>query len=139
MLIKVIISSWIAGLVALAWMRVISATNFGRLSWPFVPVSSKSQRRYRQSVYFFIGALAWFVIAVLISVGYVWLVERSVLTYYDAGSAILYSMAWWALTITVIFPFAKVGIAGWRHGRWLWLESLAAWLVFGIVWGWLIS
>ena len=133
MLITVIISVGIAGLSMLVWLRIISATDKGVLSWPFVPIENLIGREYNRNVQFIVGVIVWLFVSLFFSVFYWLAVEQSWLTYYNAESVIVFTWLLGSITQIIIFPMTKCGIGGWRLSAWVWLESLSGWSVFGYV------
>lgn len=129
----------LAGFVMLLWLRIIASTNFAYLSWPFAPLDFFAGQKYNTNVRFSLGLALWFLLSSLIALFYWSGVENGFLTYYDFGSSLLFSFLLWLLTVLFIFPLVGLGIFGFKLGRWVWLESLVSWLIFGVIFGLLIS
>ncbi len=139
MFITTIISFWIAGIVMLLWLRIISATDKGLLSWPFIPIEKLVGVEYNRNVQFIVGIILWLVVSLPFGFVYWFLVEKSILTYYDFGSVILLTWFLASFSLLIIFPLVKFGVAGRKLGRFVWIESLVSWIVFGFVFYMLIK
>lgn len=129
----------LAGIGMLFWQRIIGATNFGVLSWPFAPLEYIAPMKYNPNVRFVYGVVLWIFAAVPIAVVYWILVETSILRGYSVGTSITYSFFLWIITVLIVFKALRLGFAGHEAGRWVWLESLVAWLLFGVIFGLLIT
>ncbi len=129
----------VAGIGMLVWLRIFSAADALQLTWPFAPIDTIVPNRFKSSVQFCLGIILWLPIPVFLAWGYLWLVENNSVTYYTFGSAVLYALYMWIVTCIGIFPLARNGVLGMRIGRWVWLESMAGWLIFGVIFGLLIE
>jgi len=139
MYISVLGKMWLAGFVMLLWLRIIASTSFGKLSWPFAPGEYFLNKKYNPNIRFGVGVIFWSLLSFVFAFFY-WLgAENGFLTYYDFGSGLLYAFLLWLLAILVVFPAVGFGIFALRLGRWVWLESLVGWLIFGFIFGLLIS
>jgi len=129
----ILVAFVIAGLVMLLWLRIISAIDKALLSWPFTPIEKLVGNDYNRNVQFGVGVFLWLLLSPLLAWVYYILVEKSIITYYDAGSVWL--LVWLMFTIVqlVTLPLTKCGIAGRLLNKFVWLESLTSWLVFGLV------
>lgn len=139
MFLNILIAMLVAGFVMLLWHRVVVATSFGVLSWPFKPLEHMVAAKYNSNIRFVFGLVLWIPIALILAADYWFGVEQSYFAYYTFGSGLVYGFAVWLFTILIVFPLTKQGFAGLRLGSWAWLESLVAWLLFGIVFGLIIS
>ncbi len=130
---------WLSGFIMLLWLRVVAFTSLGQLSWPFAPIEFFIPKKYNSNVRFGVGFILWLFISLFLAFFYWQGVESGIFTYYNFGSSLLFSFLLWLITILFVFPFVGLGIFGFKIGRWLWLESLGSWLIFGIIFGLLIS
>lgn len=137
MLTTAIVSCIIAGMVTMLWQRIIAATDSGRLSWLFIPIEAVIGNQYNSSVRSVVGFILWVVIGAILALPYWFLVEHSVLTYYDGLSVSTYVFFIYCIDQLAIMPLFRMGVGGWRYSKWLWLESVFAWLIFGLVF-WLL-
>lgn len=125
----------IASLAMLCWLKVISITDAARLSWPLAPGERVIPGEFKPSVRFVIGVLMWLPLGAILTGLYVWLVESGHITYYDFGSAYLFSFGLWVLVNCLIFPLTGSGLFGMKISTWMWLESFFGWLIFAVVFG----
>ena len=123
----------------LFWLRLLAATDFAKLSWPFAPLEYFSPLRYNENIRFVFGIVLWGIASLPIAVAYWLLVEFNILTNYTLGSGVTYGFLLWVLTTVLIFKVVGLGFAGLKYGKMLWLESLVGWLLFGFIFGLLIS
>jgi len=139
MFLTTVTSFWIAGIAMLVWLRIISSTDQGILSWPFVSIEKLVGDEYNRNVRFIVGILLWLIISIPFAVVYWILVEKSILTYYDTGSVILLSWFLYGFSMLVTFPIARYGIGARLLSKFVWLESLTSWIVFGFIFYMLIK
>lgn len=135
-MIDVVIFSFLfSGFIVLLWQFIVASLDRGRLSWLFMPLEALLGDEYSSSVRFFVGCFLWLVLGPVIALPYFYLVENSILTYYDADSVMVYTLGLFTISMVIIMPWFKLGIGGWKLSAWVWLESVCSWVLFGyFVW-----